>query len=113
MDVGIAPRPARGQVWLVRLDPTQGSEIRKTRPCAIISPDEMNPHLNTVLIAPLTTGNRPAPYRIDVDFQGKSGRILLDQVRSVDKMRLAKYLGDLDPGVLSTTLATLQFLFSE
>jgi len=111
--VGIAPRPARGQVWLVHLDPTQGSEIRKMRPCVVISPDEMNPHLNTVLIAPLTTGNRPAPYRIGVDFQGKAGRILLDHVRSVDKMRLAKYLGDLAPGKLSETLTTLQSLFLE
>jgi len=111
--VGVAHRPARGQVWLVHLDPTQGSEIRKSRPCVIISPDEMNPHLNTVLIAPLTTGNRPAPYRIDIDFQGKSGRILLDHVRSVDKMRLAKYLGELDTAVLSKTLGTLRSLFTE
>ena len=111
--MGIAPRPARGQVWLVHLDPTQGSEIRKTRPCVIISPNEMNPHLNTVLIAPLTTGNRPAPYRIDLDFQGKAGRILLDHTRSVDKMRLAKHLGELDPVVLSKTLSTLRSLFAE
>ena len=107
------PRPARGQVWLVHLDPTQGSEIRKTRPCVVVSPDEMNPHLNTVLIAPLTTGNRPAPYRIDISFQGKAGRILLDHVRSVDKMRLAKHLGDIAPAKLSDTLATLRSLFTE
>jgi len=103
----------RGEVWLVTLDPTQGSEIRKTRPCAIISPDEMNPHLNTVLIAPLTTGNRPAPYRIEVDFQGRPGRILLDHLRSIDKMRLVKRVGQLDAGTLSKTLATLQALFTE
>lgn len=95
------------------LDPTSGSEIRKTRPCAIVSPDEMNPHLNTVLIAPLTTGNRPAPYRIDVDFQGKAGRILLDHLRSVDKMRLVKRVGQLDATKLSKTLAALQSLFTE
>ena len=110
----VAPRrPARGDVWLVGLDPTQGSEIRKTRPCVVVSPDEMNPHLNTVLIVPMTTGNRPAPYRIDVHFQGKPGRILLDQLRCVDKMRLIKHLGELDSVLLSNTLTTLQSLFTE
>lgn len=104
---------ARGDVWLVSLDPTQGSEIRKTRPCVVVSPDEMNPHLNTVLVAPMTTGNRPAPYRIDVDFQGKSGRILLDHLRSVDKMRLVKRVGQLDAVTLSRALSALQSLFTE
>ena len=107
------PLAARGDVWLVALDPTQGREIQKTRPCVVVSPDEMNPHLNTVLIAPMTTGNRPAPYRIKIDFQGKSGRILLDHLRSVDKMRLVKRVGQLDAVTLSNTLATLQSLFME
>jgi mRNA interferase MazF len=80
-------------VWLVTLDPTVGSEIHKTRPCVIISPPEMHDYLRTVTVAPMTTGVRPAPYRIAVTFQGKRGLVLLDQLRTLDKVRFAECLG--------------------
>jgi len=75
----------RGEVWLVILDPTVGREIQKTRPCIVISPPEINDHLGTVLVAPMTTGSHPAPFRVPVKFQGKSGLVLLDQARAIDK----------------------------
>lgn len=81
---------ARFEVYLVRLDPTEGHEIRKTRPCVVISPDEMNRHIGTVIVAPLTTKGRPYPTRIPVRFQRKSGQAVLDQIRTVDKTRLGK-----------------------
>lgn len=91
-------RPAlkRGEVWLVALDPTVGSEIQKTRPCLIISPDELNAHLRTVIVAPMTTGSRPAPFRVPVTFKGKSGLILPDQMRIVDKTRMIERVGKVD-----------------
>jgi mRNA interferase MazF len=98
---------ARGEVWLVALDPTVGREIRKARPCLIVSPPELNAHPGTVLVAPMTTGSHSAPYRAPVRFQGKSGLVLLDQVRAVDKSRLAKRLGKAPE---STTLASLGIL---
>ena len=104
---------AQGEVWLVTLDPTVGSEQRKTCPCVIVSPDEMNCHLNTVILAPLTTGNRPAPYRIEIDFLGKSGRILLDHIRSVDRLRLVRKLGHLDDAPLAGILKTLREMFRD
>ncbi|MHB8656172.1 MAG: type II toxin-antitoxin system PemK/MazF family toxin [Terriglobia bacterium] len=103
---------ARGEVWLVTLDPTVGSEIRKSRPCLIISPPEMHDHLRTVIVAPMTTGARPAPYRIGVTFQGKRGLILLDQLRTLDKIRLVKRLGNISQTVLASTLKTLQQVFA-
>lgn len=103
----------RGEVWLVNLDPTVGSEIQKTRPCIIVSPSEMHDHLRTVLIAPMTTGNRPAPFRIAVTFEKKRGLILLDQMRSVDKSRLVKKLGSISAITLSETLLILQEVFAE
>lgn len=103
----------RGEIWLAVLDPTIGSEIQKTRPCVIISPCEMHDYLRTVIVAPMTTGSRPAPFRISVTFAGKKGLILLDQVRTLDKSRLAKRLGAVTPTTLSTTLATLQAVFAE
>jgi mRNA interferase MazF len=103
---------ARGEVWLVTLDPTVGSEIHKSRPCLIISPPEMHDHLRTVIVAPMTTGARPAPYRISVTFQGKRGLILLDQLRTLDKIRLAKRLGNISQTVLASTLKTLQQVFA-
>lgn len=103
----------RGDVWLVTLDPTAGSEIRKTRPCVVISPTEMNRHLQTVIAAPMTTGNRAAPFRPEVRFQGKDGLIVLDHIRSVDKSRLVKRLGAVDGPTLSTVLTTLSDLFAE
>ena len=103
---------ARGEVWLVALDPTVGSEIRKSRPCLIISPPEMHDHLRTVIVAPMTTGARPAPYRISVTFQGKRGLILLDQLRTLDKIRLVKRLGNISQTVLASTLKTLREVFA-
>jgi len=103
---------ARGEVWLVTLDPSVGSEIRKARPCLILSPPEMHDHLRTVMVAPMTTGARPAPYRIAVTFQGKRGLILLDQLRALDKIRLVKRLGTVSPTVLASTLKTLQQVFA-
>jgi mRNA interferase MazF len=85
--------PLTDEVWLVSLDPVRGSEIQKTRPCLVISPDEMNRHLRTIIIAPMTTADRPYPTRVDVTFQGKSGQIALDQLRAVDRGRLVKKLG--------------------
>jgi mRNA interferase MazF len=102
----------RGEVWLVALDPSVGSEIRKTRPCVIVSPPEMHDYLHTVIVAPMTTGAKPAPYRIAVTLFGKRGRILLDQVRTLDKIRLVKRLGNISPAVLTSTLKTLQQVFA-
>ena len=103
---------ARGEVWLVSLDPTVGSEIRNSRPCLIISPPEMHDHLRTVIVAPMTTGARPAPYRISLTFRGKRGLILLDQLRTLDKIRLVKRLGNISQTVLASTLKTLQEVFA-
>ena len=83
----------RGEVWLAALDQTVGSEIQKTRPCLIVSPDALNEHLRTVIVAPMTTGSRPAPFRVDVRFRGKDGLILLDQLRTIDRRRLIKRQG--------------------
>ena len=101
-----------GEVWLAELDPTVGSEIHKTRPCVVISPDAMNAYLRTVVVAPMTTGSRPARFRIALTFQGKSGLILLDQIRMLDGVRLIKRLGVLRPPTLAATLQTLQAMFS-
>jgi len=103
----------RGEIWIVRLDPTEGSEIRKTRPCVIVSPAEIHDYLRTAIIAPLTSKGFPAPYRIPVRHQGRNGIILLDQIRAVDKSRLTKRTGALAPAVLSTVLDTLAELFAE
>jgi mRNA interferase MazF len=99
-------------VWLVALDPTLGSEIHKIRPGVIISPPEMHDYLRTVIVAPMTTGARPAPYRIPVTFQGKRGLILLDQLRTLDKVRLIKRLGNISSATLASTLETLQKVFA-
>jgi mRNA interferase MazF len=101
-----------GDIWLAQLDPTLGSEIQKTRPCVVISPDEINAHLRTVIVAPMTTGSRPAAFRIPVTFQGKPGLIMLDQIRALDRVRLVKRLGALRPATLDNTLKTLQAMFS-
>lgn len=103
----------RGEIWLAALDPAIGSEIRKTRPCVIVSPAEMHDYLRTVVVAPMTTGSRPAPFRIPVTFGGKTGLILLDQIRTLDKTRLAKRLGAVTPKTLSAALAALQVVFAE
>ncbi len=104
--------PERGEIWLAALDPTLGSEIQKTRPCVVVSPPEMNDHLRTLVVAPMTTGSRPAPFRISVVFQRKSGLILLDQVRTLDRQRLVKRLGVVKPETLAAVLGALQAMFA-
>ena len=101
-----------GEIWLAQLDTTVGSETQKTRPCVVISPDEMNAHLRTVIVAPMTTRSRPARFRIALSFEGKQGLILLDRIRTLDRTRLVKRLGALQPATLTATLQTLQALFA-
>jgi mRNA interferase MazF len=101
-----------GEIWLAQLDPTVGSEIRKTRPCVIVSPVEMNEFLRTVVVAPMTTRSKPAGFRIPVTFQGKQGLIVLDQIRTLDRARLVGRLGTLRPSTLTATLQTLQAMFA-
>jgi mRNA interferase MazF len=108
-----AKRVRRGEIWLVNLDPTLGSEIKKTRPCVVISPPELHDYLRTVIVAPMTTGSHPAPFRVPVRHLRKNGLILLDQIRTVDKVRLVKRTGTLAPPVLHATLATLSELFAD
>ena len=103
----------RFDVHLVALDPTVGSEIRKTRPAMVISPDEMNRHIRTVIIAPMTTKGRPYPTRVPVTFQQKKGQIVLDQIRTVDKSRLVKKLGASDPPARKKVLQTLSEMVAE
>jgi mRNA interferase MazF len=107
------PAAARGEVWLAALDPTVGSEIQKARPCVVVSPLEMNGFLRTVIVAPMTTGSRPAPYRIPLTFAGKDGLILLDQLRTLDRQRLVRRLGRLNANTLRVTLAALRETFAE
>ncbi len=103
----------RGEIWLARLDPTIGSEIRKTRPCVVISPSEMHDYVRTVIVAPMTTANRPAPFRVPARHAGMNGLILLDQIRAIDKTRLVKRLGAIPAATLGATLATLTDIFAE
>jgi mRNA interferase MazF len=98
-------------VFLVTLDPARGGEIRKTRPCVVVSPDELNAHLRTFIVAPLTTGAYSYPFRIPCTFQGKSGHVVLDQIRTVDQERLVKRLGALPLPVLAESLAVLREMF--
>ena len=111
--VTAAKPPQRGEVHLVGLDPTRGSEIRKTRPCLIVSPDELNLHLRTAVIAPMTTGGQAYPWRITCRFQQRAGFVALDQLRTVDRERLVKRLGRLTPAAISAVLEGLQEMFSE
>jgi len=103
----------RGDIWLASLDPTVGSEIQKTRPCVVISPPEMHDFVRTILVAPMTTASRPAPFRIPVRHAGKSGLILLDQIRAIDKLRLVRRLGGVSPATLKATLDALADVFAE
>ena len=103
----------RFDVFLVNLDPTVGSEIQKTRPCLIVSPDEMNRNIRTVIIAPMTTKGRAYPTRVACTFQGKEGQVVLDQIRTIDKARLVRKLGQLDEETSLNVLETLAQLFSE
>jgi mRNA interferase MazF len=114
MGVAVARRAiGRGQVFLVRLDPTLGSEIRTTRPCVVVSPDELNEQLRTVIVAPLTAGGRAYPWRPRCRFADRLGFVALDQLRTVDAERLLKLLGQLEGDVLLTILDTLQDMFAE
>ena len=104
---------ARFDVFLVVLDPTVGREIQKTRPCVVISPDEMNLHLATAIVAPMTTKGKLYPSRVPVNFEGKDGLIVLDQIRTVDKTRLVKKLGTIDLDEQKAVLSILVEMFSE
>ncbi|MEO5973180.1 MAG: type II toxin-antitoxin system PemK/MazF family toxin [Sphingomicrobium sp.] len=103
----------RGEIWLAALDPTIGREIQKTRPCLIISPDEMNANLRTAILAPLTTGSHPAPFRVPLRFKGKDGLILLDQIRTLDRARLVKRMGKIDAVKLGAVFGVLGKMFGE
>ena len=103
----------RFEVYLINLDPTVGSEIRKSRPCLVISPDEMNAHIATLIVAPMTTQGRDCPSRVACQFQGKVGQIVLDQLRTVDKARLVKRLGTIDAETGRRVLAVLGEMFAE
>jgi len=105
--VAVVEAVNRFEIWLVTLNPTQGSEIQKTRPCLVISPNEINTWLRTIIIAPMTTGGRSYPSRVNIRFQGKNGQVALDQLRTVDKSRLVKRLGNAPE---KTTLAVSQTL---
>ena len=102
----------RFDVFLVNLDPTIGSEIQKTRPCVVISPDEMNRYIATVIIAPMTTKGKKYPTRILCQFQGKEGQIILDQIRTIDKARLVKKLGEISHDEQRALLTTLAEMFA-
>jgi len=103
----------RFDVYLVNLDPTVGREIQKTRPCLIVSPDEMNAHIATVIVAPMTTQGRAYPSRVRCRFQGKDGQIVLDQLRTVNKARLVKRLGRIGPSTRAAVVAVLLEMFAE
>ena len=102
----------RFDVFLINLDPTVGSEIKKTRPCLIVSPDEMNRHIRTVIVAPLTTAGRDYPTRISCEFQKKTGQIVLDQIRTIDKTRLIRKLGSINPETQLEVASVLRRLFA-
>jgi mRNA interferase MazF len=106
-------RVKRFEVYLVNLDPTAGREIKKTRPCLVISPDEMNDHIGTVIIAPMTTLGRDYPTRVNCRFQEKDGQVVLDQIRTVDKVRLVRKLGVISIEARKAVLAVLAEMFSE
>jgi mRNA interferase MazF len=102
----------QGEVWWVALDPTVGSEIQKTRPCVIVSPDVMIEGLRTIVVIPMTSAGRNASFRPRVEFKGKPGLVLLDQIRAVDKGHLVQRMGRLDDGALTEALTMLQWIFS-
>jgi mRNA interferase MazF len=110
MEIGQSLR--RGDVCLIELDPTRGSEIRKTRPCLVVSPDELNRHLRTLIVAPMTTGAQPYPWRVSCRFQSKVGSVAIDQLRTVDSGRVTKKLGRISPNTLDSVLKVLQEMFA-
>ena len=103
---------SRGEIWLINLDPTIDSEIKKTRPCIVVSPKELSDHLRTVIIAPMTSKGRSAGFRVPITHDGKKGLILLDQIRAVDKARLVKKVGKATPKTLSASLGLLHETFT-
>lgn len=103
---------SRFEVYLINLDPTQGKEIKKTRPCLIISPDEMNHHISTIIIAPMTTKKHNYPSRVNCKFSGKDCQIILDQIRTVDKSRLIKKIGKISRKTKVSVLEILQEMFA-
>ena len=105
--------PRRGDVYLISLDPTRGKEIKKTRPCVVVSPDELNSHLATFIAAPMTTGGHPYPFRIPCRFQRKNGFVVLDQLRTVDRDRMVRRLGRVSSATLQSILDSLQEMFAE
>ena len=109
--MGVVAR--RCEVYVVNLDPTVGHEIKKLRPCVVVSPDEMNRHVQTVIVAPMTTKGQPYPTRVACTFQGKRGQIVLDQIRAIDRIRLVKRLGKLTGGQAADVLAVLGAMFAE
>lgn len=102
----------RGEVYLISLNPTRGGEIQKTRPCLIVSPDELNSHLQTFIVAPMTSGGHAYPFRVACRFQGRSGHVVLDQIRTIDQSRLVRRLGRLSPNATNKALRILQEMFA-
>ncbi|MDM0084024.1 type II toxin-antitoxin system PemK/MazF family toxin [Variovorax sp. J31P179] len=103
----------RGEIWLINLDPTIGSEIKKSRPCVVVSPSELHDHLRTVIIAPMASKGFEAPFRVPVTHAGTKGLILLDQIRAVGKARLIRRLGAVSGSRLKSVLTTLQEVFAQ
>ena len=101
-----------GYVYLVSLDPTIGQEIQKTRPCVVLSPDELNAHMSTCIIAPMTTASHAYPFRVACEFQGKAGYVVLDQIRTVDRARLVRKLGRMSSAALEKSLRVLEEMFA-
>jgi mRNA interferase MazF len=112
MALALGNQISRGEIYLVDLDPTRGGEIRKRRPCVIVSPDELNAHLRTFIVAPMTTGSHPYPFRITCRFGGKVGSVVLDQIRTIDRDRFVKRVGRLGEQTLDQVLRTLQEMFA-
>jgi len=111
--MAVAKRPwMRGDVCLITLDPTRESQIRKTRPCLVVSPDELNQHLRTVIVTPMTTGGQEYPWRVACRFQNRSGFVAIDQVRTIDKERITKRLGRIQPSTIASVLKVLQEMFA-
>lgn len=102
----------RGDVYLVNLDPTLGGEIQKIRPCVVVSPDDLNAHLRTFIVAPMTTGGHAYPFRVECRFHRREGHVVLDQIRTIDRDRLVRRLGGVDPGTLDRALRILQEMFA-
>ena len=105
--------PRRGEVYLISLDPARSSEITKTRPCVVVSPDELNDHMSTFLVAPMTTGGHHYPFRIACRFGGKVGHVVADQLRTVDQVRMVRRLGVLPGGTMDEVLGVLQRMFAD